>query len=227
MLRYELGVLVRSPSRSPALGRASHGDTKTRRKVPARNADVLVGIIASLRFQVCLVSAVAHPGLHICLSLDQCDIARVFSLRSIMSPFGLLLCSLPRKSPSCLVPSQRPLACVQVSGFRFASFAPAHLALRAACGRLPSQRPLTCVLRCAPVSGLQFHASGFTLPVSGLRFHASGFTLQVSAFSFLPHVCRIQSYRSRSGYRHGFQRSLDLCAGVFYYREAFLKCLNT
>ena len=35
-----------------AFGRASHGDTKTRRKVPARNADVLVGIIASLRFQV-------------------------------------------------------------------------------------------------------------------------------------------------------------------------------
>jgi hypothetical protein len=44
---------------------------------------------------------VAHPGLHICLSLGICAIARVF--------------------------------------------APAHLALRAACGRLPSQRPLACV----------------------------------------------------------------------------------
>ena len=70
------------------------------------------------------------------------------------------------------------------------------------------------------VSGFRFHASGFTLQVSG-------FTLQVSAFSFLPHVCRIQAHRSRSGYRHGSQRALDLCAGVFYYSEAFLKCLNT
>jgi hypothetical protein len=42
-------VLVRSPSKSPDLVRTSHGDTKTRRKVPARNADVLVGIIASPR----------------------------------------------------------------------------------------------------------------------------------------------------------------------------------
>ena len=33
-------------------------------------------------------------------------------------------------------------------GFMFASFAPAHLALRAACGRLPSQRPLACVHVC-------------------------------------------------------------------------------
>jgi len=53
---------VRSPSRSPALGRASHGDTKTRRKVPARNADVLVGIIASLRFQVSGFSIFRRPS---------------------------------------------------------------------------------------------------------------------------------------------------------------------
>jgi hypothetical protein len=43
------GVSWRSPPRQPALGRASHGDTKTRRKVSARNADVLVGIMASPR----------------------------------------------------------------------------------------------------------------------------------------------------------------------------------
>ena len=30
MLLYELGVMVRSPSRSPSLGEASHRDTKTR-----------------------------------------------------------------------------------------------------------------------------------------------------------------------------------------------------
>ena len=37
----------RSPSRSPVLASASQGDTKTRRKVLARNADVLVGISTS------------------------------------------------------------------------------------------------------------------------------------------------------------------------------------
>jgi len=41
------GVPWRSPSRSPVLAKASHGDTKTRRKVLARNADVLVGISTS------------------------------------------------------------------------------------------------------------------------------------------------------------------------------------
>ena len=34
---------------------------------------------------------------------------------------------------------------IRVSSFRFASFAPAHVALRAAFGRLPSQHPLACV----------------------------------------------------------------------------------
>ena len=56
------GVSWRSPPRSPALGRASHRDTKTRRKVPARNADVLVGIIASLRFQVSGFSIFRRPS---------------------------------------------------------------------------------------------------------------------------------------------------------------------
>jgi hypothetical protein len=32
-------------------------------------------------------ASVAHPGLHICLSVDQCAIARVFSLRSIILPY--------------------------------------------------------------------------------------------------------------------------------------------
>ena len=55
-------VSWRSHSRSPVLGRTSHGDTKTRRKVPARNADVLVGIIASLRFQVSGFSIFRRPS---------------------------------------------------------------------------------------------------------------------------------------------------------------------
>ena len=119
---------------------------------------------------------VAHPGLHICLSLWTCAIARVFasaqlirrisrpappselpcgslsrpspkvsihpsgclrqsfSLRSIMSPYGLpsagsvgshssqnvspfgLLMQPTAQPPCCLVPSQRPLACVPVCG---------------------------------------------------------------------------------------------------------------
>jgi hypothetical protein len=40
---------------------------------------------------------------------------------------------------------------IQLSSFSFASFAPAHVALRAACGRLPGQRPLARV----QVSGLK------------------------------------------------------------------------
>jgi len=112
------GVSWRSPPRSPALGRASHRDTKTRRKVPARNADVLVGIIASLRFQLCLLrSRSCRFGLPAAGSVGSHSSQNV-------SPYGLLLCSLPRKSPICLVPSQRPLACVQVSGFQFQIFSP-------------------------------------------------------------------------------------------------------
>jgi hypothetical protein len=42
------GAWLRSPSRSPASAKASHGGTRTRRKVLARNADVLVGISNSL-----------------------------------------------------------------------------------------------------------------------------------------------------------------------------------
>ena len=92
-----------------------------------------------------------------------------FSLRSIMSPYGLpsagsvgshpprdvspfgLLIQPTAQPPCCLVPSQRPLAC-DLRCATVASFAPAHLALRAAFGRLPSQRPLACV----QVSGLRF-----------------------------------------------------------------------
>ena len=54
------------------------------------------------------------------------------------------------------------IKCLKILGLRFASFAPAHIALRAACGRLPGQRPLARV----PVSGLNF-------PVS-LHPHPSG-----------------------------------------------------
>ena len=64
--------------------------------------------------------------------------------------FGLLR-QPTAQPPCCLVPSQRPLA----RDLRFAtvaSFAPAHVALWAACGRLPSQRPLARDLRFATVA---------------------------------------------------------------------------
>jgi len=45
-------VSWRSPSRSPVLGRASHGDTKTQRKVPAhRAAVVILAAFSAFRFQ--------------------------------------------------------------------------------------------------------------------------------------------------------------------------------
>jgi len=40
---------------------------------------------------------------------------------------------------------RRAASGITISGLRFASFAPAHVALRAACGRLPGQRPLARV----------------------------------------------------------------------------------
>ena len=67
-------------------------------------------------------------------------------------PSGCLY-SLPRNRPAC------DLRCATV-----ASIAPAHLALRAAFGRLPSQRPLACV----PVSGFRSQVSGFRSQVSAL-----------------------------------------------------------
>ena len=94
-----------------------------------------------------------------------------------VSPFGLLM-QPTAQPPCCLVPSQRPLACdlrcatvasllrLPTLGYtvdsvlRFApvaSFAPAHVALRAAFGRLPSQRPLACV-----------QVSGFSSPPSAI-----------------------------------------------------------
>jgi hypothetical protein len=42
-------------------------------------------------------ASVAHPGLHICLSVDQCAIARVFSLRSIILPYRAPCGSLIRR----------------------------------------------------------------------------------------------------------------------------------
>jgi hypothetical protein len=46
--------------------------------------------------------------------------------------------------------------------FSLASFAPAHVALRAACGRLPAQRPLARV----QVSGFSIHLSNFSFSAS-------------------------------------------------------------
>ena len=131
----------------------------------------LTSLIARLRFPrpglrpqtSGLPPAVAHPGLHCCLSLGICAIARVFapagtcspltlpvdfatlnpagclrqsfSLRSIISPFGLPATGYPASARWHVFSANAPVA----------SFAPAHLALRAACDRLPSQRPLACV----------------------------------------------------------------------------------
>jgi len=68
-----------------------------------------------------------------------------------------------------------------VSAFRVASFAPAHVALRAAFGRLPSQRPLACV----PVSGFSFPPPLSPCPpFSVVNFPVSGFR-----FFFPPSVC--------------------------------------
>mgnify|MGYP000941299493 CR=1 FL=1 len=121
-----------------------------------------------------------------------------FSLRSIMSPYGLpsagsvgshspemshpsgCLCSLPRNRPvawfpasarwhvfsaALRLPPSLPLMSpfgLPAAGYpasaRWHVFAPAHVALRAAFGRLPSQRPLACV----PVSGFKFPPLPFT-----------------------------------------------------------------
>jgi len=81
-----------------------------------------------------------------------------------------------------------------------------------------------------PLTETQRHGEKFLLgtptssSASSLR---SGFRSQVSAFSVVPHLGRIQSHRSRSGYRRGYQGALDLCAGVFQCRGVLLKCLNT
>ena len=103
----------------------------------------------ALRANLRLVYLAPAPALD-CLSLGIVAIARVvaplrygclvrarlislrFTLRAafgshslcvrLCRPTGCYLCSLPRKSPICLVPSQRPLACVQVSSFQFQIF---------------------------------------------------------------------------------------------------------
>ena len=117
---------------------------------PPRSPRLRVSPLSILRFQVCLVTplrsgclvtAVAHPELHICLSLE---------------PWRY------RAGAIALV------------------FAPTHVALRAAFGRLPSQRPLACV----PVSSFRLPASSFQFPVSSFRLPVSGFQFPVSGFRF-------------------------------------------
>jgi len=81
-------------------------------------------------------------------------------------------------------------------------------------GRLVS---LLRVARGEPLTETQRHGENFLLGTptsSSASSPRSGFTLQVSAFSFVPHVCWIKAHRSRSGYRHGFERTLDYCSGV-------------
>ena len=93
------------PSRSPGLGKASHGE-KTRRKVPAHRAAVaLFALFSAFRFA-------SFAPLMSSFGLPSAGSVGSHSSQNV-SPYGLLLCSLPRKSPICLVPSQRPLACVQ------------------------------------------------------------------------------------------------------------------
>ena len=81
-------------------------------------------------FQVCLLSAVAHPGLHICLFLVICAIARVFAphscrpsgcLRQATQPAPTGMCSGLPLSPPLSLPRRillRPPAHV----FMFAGF---------------------------------------------------------------------------------------------------------
>ena len=85
---------------------------------------------------------VAHPGLHVCLSPRISALTRGCCCAAPHSAISaspreaslLLLCMLTRYSAAV------------------ASFASAHVALRAAFGRLPSQRPLACDLRFASVA---------------------------------------------------------------------------
>jgi hypothetical protein len=43
----------------------------------------------------------------------------------------------------------------------------------------------------------------------------SAFSFQVSAFSFVPHVRRIQTHRPGSGDWNGFERAVGCCARAF------------
>jgi tetratricopeptide (TPR) repeat protein len=71
-------------------------------------------------------------------------------------------------------------------------------------------------LRGKPLTETQRHGEKFlptALPSpSSPCFQLSAFS--ISAFSFVPHVCRIQTHRSRSGYRNGFERALALSTWV-------------
>jgi len=98
---------------------------------------------------------VAHPGLHICLSLWTCAIARVFSAALRLPRYSATL-RLPRSLP-LISPFGLPSAGYPASP-RWHVFAPAHLALRAAFGRLPSQPPLACVR--SRLISLRFTLSG-------------------------------------------------------------------
>jgi hypothetical protein len=42
----------------------------------------------------------------------------------------------------------------------------------------------------------------------------------------VPHGCRIQTHRSRSRYRHGFERALAHSAWVVQFGKEFLKSLS-
>ena len=81
--------------------------------------------------------------------------------------------------------------------------------------------PFHVRLRRKPLTETPRHGEKFLLgtpassSASSLR---SGFRSQVSAFSVVPHLGRIQSHRSRSGYRHGFERALGYSAGVVLCR---------
>jgi len=96
---------------------------------------------------------VAHPGLHICLSLWTCAIARVFyaALRLPRCcgcpPWATLLTFPWDMRYRAGVRSRLISLRFTLSGLPSAVFLTAfdYLALRAAFGRLPSQPPLACV----------------------------------------------------------------------------------
>jgi hypothetical protein len=91
-------------------------------------------------------ASVAHPGLHICLSIDQCAFARVFSLRSIILPYRAPCGSLIRSFQlltlaGLLMQSFSAVASIPSAPPRVDSFAHAHLALSGSLRESPERLP--------------------------------------------------------------------------------------
>ena len=128
-------VSWRSPSRSPVLAKASHRDTKTRRKVPAhRSAVALFALFSALSPSLPLMSPFGLPS---------AGLVRIPPGTS--HPSGCALCSLPHNRPVAWFP-----ASAHWHVFRFASFAPSQ----------PTQaNPSPASSSCVHVRRIQAHRS--------------------------------------------------------------------